>query len=301
MPKENTHLFFAHGLIISLDGSIGEAVKRNIDYYYLGSVAPDIFFYGKNLEECKISASLHGKDGEPTNKIIFELLDIARKKKDEKILAFSLGYLTHCALDIAFHPVVIPLTGDIFCADPEKRAEANFFHREWETALDADVNKDYYYADLVTPGLVEEVGMNDYIFKKYRVSPKRILELVKRQLLVNKLIRSGLAYQVFLFLSWIGLYKRKEDLALCYARVKNRKIIPKVINYPDFITGEKLTTSVKKILADARSKAEEMLEAAGNYYQGRINREELGNKIPGKSLETGRVDCPVSKMKYFNN
>ena len=129
---------------------------------------------------------------------------------------------------------------------------------------------------------------------------KRISQLLKRQLLVNKLIRSSFVYRLFLFLSRAGLYRKKEDLALCYTGVKNKKLIPAVIDYPDFITGEKLTTSIEKILAGAKKGAGEMIEAAQLFYQGKIDKATLENKIPGESLETGRVDCPVSKMKYFN-
>ncbi|MFA6106197.1 MAG: zinc dependent phospholipase C family protein [Patescibacteria group bacterium] len=301
MPKENTHLFFARKLANKFkDQGIKKIIGDNPDYYYLGSVAPDIFFYGKNEKEWKISAALHGKDGELSNKIVFQMLDLAKERKSEKDLAFAIGYLTHSVLDGIFHPVIIYLTGNIFSRDKEIYRRANSAHRQWETCLDKKINDSCFYSDLIK---IENAGQTDYgelAAKQFDVLPGKILELIKKQALINRLIRSRAVYFIFLLLVWLGLYGREEDLPLSYFNLKNgEEIIPEAIKYRDFISGEEKETNLEKLITESAAKGEKAISAAVGYYFGKIGRKELEAAIPGESMETGKVNCPATAIKFF--
>ncbi len=118
MPKENTHLNFAYGLLEEFQGhDILKDVSENIRHYLLGSIIPDTFYYGSSASLRRISESFHGKDGNPTNKTIVQVLDHARDKKD---ISFILGFISHCALDITFHPVIYYLSGNYYDESPGK-------------------------------------------------------------------------------------------------------------------------------------------------------------------------------------
>jgi hypothetical protein len=301
MPKENTHLFFARELEAGLkDREAKKIINANPDYFYLGAVAPDIFFYGRNETELKISAALHGKDGEPTNEIVFEMLNFAKEKRSEKDLAFILGYLSHSILDGIFHPVIIYLTGNIFSREKEIYRRANYAHREWETSLDKAVNDSCYYSDLIKIEVAGKIRYADLAAKKFSLPRERMAELIKKQALVNRLIRSRAVYYLISALCRLGIYGRTEDLSLSYYDLKKSKeIIPAIIRYRDFISGEEKETSSKKLIGESATEAEKVISAVVGYYEGKVGKKELAAIIPGKSMETGKINCPAKLIRFF--
>jgi hypothetical protein len=132
MPKENTHLLFAYGLLEEFQGrEILRDISSHPWHYLLGSVIPDTFYYGGSASLRRISESFHGKDGNPTNATILEVLESPRSHKD---LAFILGFISHCALDITFHPIIYYLCGNYYDESPEKRNRASTCTVTWRPA-----------------------------------------------------------------------------------------------------------------------------------------------------------------------
>jgi len=116
MAKENTHLWFAYGLLEHCTGSaMLRDVSDHLGRYMLGAVILDTFYYSAGDDLVRISEAFHGRDGNPTNTTILRVIDAARGPAD---IAFILGYITHCALDITFHPVVYYLSGNYYDDDP---------------------------------------------------------------------------------------------------------------------------------------------------------------------------------------
>ena len=108
MVYENTHLWAAEQIKSRIKSRIiKETIGINLDYYHLGAIFPDVLFYSRDPGVRAAAYFLHGETGVPTNNFIFQVLDSIRGLHDEKNLAFIWGFLTHCALDIVFHPVVI--------------------------------------------------------------------------------------------------------------------------------------------------------------------------------------------------
>src|SRR5512136_1165967 len=106
VPKENTHLFLINGIMEAMDhADVRGILRANYDALCFGGIMADTFFYSSNKDVVKFGEVLHGKDGEKTNWLTFELLDHARHRKCEKFLSLSMGYISHCVFDITFHPV----------------------------------------------------------------------------------------------------------------------------------------------------------------------------------------------------
>ena len=112
MAYENTHLWAANSVRKQIDNTIlGEIINGSIDYYYLGSVFPDTLSFSKNEKIRNISNLLHGEGEIPVNQVVFDMLDRVRRSGDNKNFAFMCGLLTHCAMDIVLHPLVIYFSG----------------------------------------------------------------------------------------------------------------------------------------------------------------------------------------------
>ncbi|MCD6569272.1 MAG: zinc dependent phospholipase C family protein, partial [Deltaproteobacteria bacterium] len=155
MPKENTHLFFADNVLKTIeDKTLKSVISSNSYYHYLGAIAPDIFYYGTKDNIKMVSEKLHGKDEYPTNKIILEILETS---KDNKDLAFTIGYITHCALDITFHPVIDSIARDYSDKDLDKTDSATYMHRHIETCIDNRLNPDFLMGKLINAYLIEEL------------------------------------------------------------------------------------------------------------------------------------------------
>ncbi len=112
MSYENTHLWAADAVKEQItNDALRELVNSSIDYYYFGAVFPDTLSYSHDKKIRDISNFLHGETGIPPNGVVFDVLDMAKRVGDKNNLAFICGFLTHCAMDIVFHPVVVYFSG----------------------------------------------------------------------------------------------------------------------------------------------------------------------------------------------
>ena len=90
-------------------------------------------------------------------------------------------------------------------------------------------------------------------------------------------------------------------LGIFYGNLKrDHRIFPDEIDYQDIITGEKLHTSIKELFSRSDDYAERLIVAAYDYYLGKLTREQASLVIRGESLDTGKVNIPVSMTKYYH-
>ncbi|MFZ2253539.1 MAG: zinc dependent phospholipase C family protein, partial [Minisyncoccia bacterium] len=145
MPKENTHLYFADNICKEIDnGEFIKIIAKHRNLFYLGSFFPDVFFYSKHDRIKEFGHFIHGRDGNLTNELIFNLLDNAKDKKSEPDLIFTLGVLAHFALDITFHPIINYLSHD-----PSDYNRELYLHHHYETLLDSIVNGKFYFYKII--------------------------------------------------------------------------------------------------------------------------------------------------------
>ncbi|MBW2637217.1 MAG: zinc dependent phospholipase C family protein, partial [Deltaproteobacteria bacterium] len=279
MPKENTHIYFAEMVREGLESSdLSSLLSREKEYYYLGAVIADTFFYGKGESIVKISDAIHGKDGNPTNEIIIDVLENGTAERD---LAHILGYITHCALDMTFHPVIYYLTGNYY---KQKKIEGSvkYRHRYMETCLDIAIGNTFRIHSLFKPRLLEGLIFESLIADKFSLPGSRVRSALVRQMRFNRYFTSRAAYFVALILNSFGLLRDPHLLPLFYRGVTGRGCSMKEdIQYRDLVSGEEKVTSVAALFDLAKEKALEMMAAAYGYAKGTITLEECLKKIPG--------------------
>ena len=302
MPRENTHLLFSDNVYKRIKNQKLKAViEKNKKYYYFGSVLPDSFYYSKKENIILISDYFHSKDGNLTNEIIFEWLDLIKKNKNEKELVLVFGVLTHYAIDSTFHPVVYYLSGNYHDKDSQKRHEAVYLHRQLETSLDNKINKKFDINKIIK---ISDLNLNKMqslkiVSDKFKISLNLLIKDIKRQFFFNKLFKSRIVFGLFYLLYKIGLFKKKEDLSLFYGNLsKDKTIMKDMIDYRDMFSGEAKNTNLKALFKDSEELALEMINNAFSYYFGEISRQDCAKIIDGRSLNTGKIGVSVNEIKF---
>jgi hypothetical protein len=296
MPKENTHIFFAEMVREGLQGSdIFDLFSGEKEFYYLGAVMADTFFYSRDDSIVKISDTFHGKDGNRTNEIIIDVLESGRADSD---LAHILGYITHCALDMTFHPVIYYLTGNYYKHEKKEGSE-RYRHRYLETSLDIAIGNTFRIHDLLRSRFMEGLIFESLIADRYSLPVSTLRRTFQRQIRFNRCFASSAAYFAALLLNRLGLLRYPDLPPLFYRSVKRRDFsTEKDVTYRDLLSGEEKVTSVSKLFEVAKVKAQEMMTAAYGYSKGTITLDECLKKIPGESLDTGLLKIPVSDIRY---
>lgn len=303
MPKENTHLYFAHQVVEVLpDERMADLIRHEMGVFYFGSVIPDTFYYAKDREVMQISELMHGKDGNLTNEFIFDLLKKAKETQSEKDLVFALGYITHCVLDLVFHPVIYYLSGNYYDVNPTKADEAIYLHRHLETELDARINQSFFYEKLIKLSFLDDLSFDEVTIKKFKISRVNLLAAIKRKARLLKVLRYDWLYYVVDFLFIMGWMRRPVYLSIFYRNLKHDdRHLPDYIEYKDIVTGEPKKTTVQELFYTARHLAKDRLEAAWAYYHGKTHRPEAMKIVKGESLNCGVEGVPASDFKYFYN
>jgi len=290
MPKENTHLWFSYGLLERIDNiPMLEAISTGLSRYLLGSIIPDTFYYTSDRKILDISEFIHGKDGSPTNATVLAVLDGMGDPED---LSFILGFITHCALDITFHPLVNALSGDYYDNDPARREEAVFKHRQTETCMDRMIGNDLRIFRLIRPSLLKGLTFTRIISSRFGVSEARLVSVLRRQLFLNALFTSAPVYKALRLLHILGIMHSKGMLGLFYPGINPGVCIPEPFTFFDPCSGKTITETLGLGFSRARTQALTMMEAAWSYRCGSMGREELMRVIPGRNLGTGENITP---------
>jgi len=296
MPKENTHLWFAHTLLCDLSGTETlRCISCSLAAYLLGSVMPDTFYYASRPSLVRIAESFHGRDGNPTNTFVIRVLEESCAGRD---VAFALGFLTHCALDIAFHPVIYYLSGNYYDSDPARRSGAVRAHRRLETSLDRSLGHRVRFHRSVRPRNASGLVMAGILGRDHLAGPLDIRLSIARQAAFNYAFTSRLAYRLALLAS--PTLVAPAYLGLFYADVPDHESFPSTIEARDLVDGTPYTTSVAELFGRARCHALSMMRSAFSFSRGEIGRETLLEAIPGVSLDTGRLGVSVDAIRHVS-
>ncbi len=281
MPNEETHVFLADQIYKKIkDKKIKEIIRKNKDYYLLGSVMPDVAIYG----QCRFHKLTHGDGGMLTNKIIFDMLN---KVKDDKDLAFVYGYLTHYAVDTVFHPVVYSLVGNH--TDP-KQGKSILRHFRMETNLNWKLNKKKFKfgRDVLFRHTVFNDVMANYGCAKWKT---RLFSFNQRMAI--SLFKSSFVYYVFILVSKLGLVN--GEASGMFEKEKNLLPFPQKVKYRDLITGKKLSTTLTELKSSSVAKGVKLINAANKYKKSKVQCKRV---ISGENFATGRTDKTVFDIKF---
>jgi len=131
----------------------GNATQRKIadlltrpdtrNYANLGAVAPDIFYFYHVLQPSRTKkAAIFGDlaHHDKVAEIILQFLDEVYETEEglyrDRFLAFALGYICHCVVDILTHPYIFYISGDYYNSDPKISYQAQINHMKVEFGLD---------------------------------------------------------------------------------------------------------------------------------------------------------------------
>ena len=111
MPAIYTHYAVAHALFNTLSPKKQAAVAPYLPLYYFGAQGADFcFFYhvfGKKTPN--LGSQLHRKN-------VYEVFCLLKdfSERNPRLFAYALGYLTHYATDVTFHPYVYATAGNSY-------------------------------------------------------------------------------------------------------------------------------------------------------------------------------------------
>ena len=298
MVKENTHLYAANKIAGMIENTeISSVIEEHISCYYLGSVIPDCFYYSPRKRVNAVADILHGKKGENTVILILDILDHARSAGNSRDLAFALGYLSHCALDIAFHPVLYYFTGN-HRSEEVGRTEASYRHFHIETYLDDKWNDSFYIDTLIRTDTLKDLSFPGLASTRFGIPEKMIRTALRRQMFLNRLYRKRFVYKIVCVIQRMRLLN-KAFTALFYANLETEKEpVPDRFRIRNVVTGKREKTSWDETLEKASRNAVRMAGSAYDYYSGKIGRDECTRTLKGESLATGKIRTPATDIRY---
>ena len=295
MAYENTHLWAADQVNGRIrNAMLKEHLANSLDDYYFGAVFPDTLSYSKDKKIRGIADFLHGETGTPSNRVVFDLLDRAKGIRDSKNLAFICGFLTHCALDIVLHPMVVYFSGYKPGNSPRQASESAYLHWHYETCLDKQFNKAFFVDSVINPA----AARNSVVASVLHISEQIIFDSLKRQISFFKRTHHRLFYMAFRILHKIGFIEKKY-LGGFYANLAaDRRRLPENLQYKDIISGESKEVSLEGLMNDAIEMGLKMVECAYDYYCGKISRRTCEGTVAGNSLDTGRPGKTKADVRY---
>lgn len=315
MPRDLSHVILADDVCEKLPAGMGKCIDAHKTAYHMGAVSPDSFLFGS---DSKLSTRMHGGLGDDTRGLVLEMLDDVRgeqnKKLQERKKAFVFGYLTHMAVDAAFHPFVYSVSGSQVPEnnpDQEHVKLAKTRHRYVETWLDMHfINKKGYDFDNFRPlrKIVANVQnrreMTDFFCKNYQKNFD-----IKDDL--RGLYKKSMTMQLFLAKvtknQTLGKILRRLDnfldgrlgIAVSGFYQTDRKIPEKLTEFSSYkhpVTGKTVHASIDGLRQDAVDRAALMI-AAADRYAANGNRQEFLHAVPNVNLDTGIVDTRLSDIK----
>jgi len=300
LPKENTHIFFINDVIQSLNCEETKGVlQANYESLCFGSIVADTFFYSSNKEVMLISEKIHGKEGEKTNELTFDLLDRAKRDRSENLLCMTIGYISHCVLDMIFHPVIYYLVGNYYDSNESVSNDAIYKHRLIETRLDHDINNSFYLDNILSLNDKSIHDLLDVLSIKYNIANGHLIRAYKKQIIINKCFRNWFAYKLIYYLNELKILEYSKIIPLFYHHLQKDNIeLADKIEYRDIVNGQEMTDSLSNLFLSAKAESINRINAAFAYYHDKIDKAEAMQIIRGESLDTGREGCSVCNIAY---
>lgn len=295
MAYENTHLWAADAVKEQItNDALRELISSSIDYYCFGAVFPDTFSFSHDKKISDISNFLHGENGTPANGVVFDVLDRTKHARDKKNLAFICGFLTHCATDIVFHPVVFYFSGYKTTSRPQEQARSSYLHGHYETFIDKRFNGTFFLHQLIKPAVVNNLTIAPIL----KLSKQLIRDCLAKQISYFRRIHSRLFYNMYRVLAKIRWIEKKY-IAGFYANLDvDQTRLAEKIEYHDIISGGTKEATLDGLMAGAIEMGANMVECAYDYYAGKISRQACERTVAGNNLDTGQIGKTKADIKF---
>jgi len=295
MASENTHIYIADRIRAEInDDMLKRIISGHLDYYFIGSIFLDILFFSKDKQIVDVAYNLHGEDGLPTNRIVFDLLDRIKAGKDDTNFSFVSGFLTHYAVDITLHPMVFYFSGYKANGSRRENDRSAYLHWHYETSIDRQVNDRFYLDKIINPETIKGLVIPQIL----GIDQSIICDALKRQMKYYSLTRSRLYFVVFQVLCKLGFFPARMVAGFHENLKKDKTRLPDPLQYKDIITGESIKITVSDLMEKAIHFGCRMIESAYHCYKGQINNDECQKAIAGQSLETGRLGKRITDIRF---
>lgn len=328
MPKEITHILFSDATFNLLEKNnlkLANIIENNLDFYHLGCISVDSFYYNLKLPFDKpyynhAGDMIHGAEGNDTALAFRNCCEYLKNNKNEKNfdkkLAFITGFVTHMAMDINFHPYVYYFSGNYYDDEPSKRVDAMMKHRLIEAWIDL------YLLDKMNLSLdkfnslknIEKNKSDNYevmeflckFFSEAWNIKEEIVFPFKRgyniQIFLNNYFMGNKNVKAFFrLLNDIFDNKLRDYLALFYP--DNVKDIPNYIvnfgNYIHPVTGKKFEGSIHDIWENALKLSFNFLKSINDYIFEDLSKNDFEYIFRGYSLDVGLEGVKVYEVKHF--
>jgi len=284
MAYENTHLFAADKVRKCITNTeLAGIISSNLNQYYLGSVFPDTMSYSKNKKIREVAGYLHGNSGVPTNNFVFEMLDQIKNIKNYKNLAFILGFLTHCAIDIVIHPPIFYYSGFKWNGSKRENKRASYLHWHLETYLDKIVNSSHYLEKMIKLDYLDGLIIDKLLDIPFSV----IKNALKKQISYFKITHSRFNYRIYLLLNCLRIMPKNKIGGFYENLNKEKVVLPNKLIYRDIISGKLIETTLSELMKNAIELGKKMIEASYEFYCGKIDRKTCEKIVIGNNLNTG--------------
>ena len=295
MAAENTHIYLAD----QIKGEIGNHSLKALlddhkDYYFFGSIFPDILFYSKDRLLFTMAYNLHGEDGIPTHQIVFDILDKARSKKDRKNFSFIAGFLTHYAVDMTFHPVIFYISGYKAEGNKKEQDRSSYLHWHYEADINRQINHSFRLDRMIRPELIRDLSIPEVL----GIEKRALGKAMRRQIRYSRITHSYFYYLLFNVLYRLGFYPAGAIAGFDHNLKKESLRLPDPIQYRDLLTGAPLQTTLTELITTAVQSGCRMIETGYAYYSGKKNRAECEKIIAGQSLETGQAGKTTVDIRF---
>ncbi len=323
MPKEITHIAFSDISLEQIKNTeVGNCINNSKNSFHFGSLAVDSFYYNIKLpiidkKFFQWGDLVHGAEGNNPFLPIYSTLKYLKDNKEDKLfsdkIAFISGYLTHCAMDINYHPYVYYFSGNYYDPDKDESINAQMRHRIIESWIDLYIIKTRNKYDTQSAYRVfepDKLNFNllkficEHFSKTWEADEKEVFNFIRRGYFIQKL--SNALYDNKMMKNYVKIIndlsknKLRSYLALFYP--DNYDIPDYIINFGTFknpVTGEEFNSSFEILWKNALKLSTDFLNAVDKYV---FNNDEsiLFEVIKGYSLDIGLIEVPVKEVKYFS-
>jgi hypothetical protein len=320
--------------------------KEHRNFGNLGTIAPDIFYYYHVLSPAKITSKaqswgdLHHHSY--VTELILNFLNIILETEDglnrDRMIAFTLGYICHCAVDIVTHPYIFFISGDYYNKDPKISAMAQYNHMRVEFELDSLLldhrwgmsPREYdftQYIDVRRRGIsglkkidpmiwsfwIEALELtfpnefsNTYFGSKRKIIPGDIInDSYLGYIRFNEILDSRNSY-VRGFLKTFDFFSFSKKKASTLLMPFKETIDLKVLNSEEkewFYPADKerkRSHSFMTLVNNAASEAKKAISLAWDYLKGNLKKDVILKEYGGYNLDTGLRYQGISEMKEFS-
>jgi len=295
MAYENTHLWAADVIRRRFKNiALKKLINNAIDHYYLGAVFPDVLYYSNYRQIKDIASFLHGEAGTPCNKVVFEVIDRLKCTRDNENLAFILGFITHLAIDIVWHPIVFYFSGFRAGMDSKKQMKSAYLHWHFETCIDRRFNNSHFIDKLIRPEVVNDLIIDSIL----NISKQAILVCINNQISYFRRTHSLFFYVLYKILAGIGIVDTKYLGGFYLNLHVDRRRIPENFNYKNPISGENRHAALDDLMKQGVTKGTRMVQSAYDYYRGEISRQDCAKIVVGNNLYTGQLGRVKADIKF---